>query len=147
MPTRGCEPRAGPRDHVADLGVCGAARHEREDRAAAARDVDDRRAVLDAVGVDTRELVDAAEIDRVLSAEASAVLDPARAAVGPTGVTCTYHSATGMPAQSIAAHARQHAVDQIVMGTRGLGTIPGLLLGSVAQRVVLLAGCPVTLVK
>jgi nucleotide-binding universal stress UspA family protein len=104
-------------------------------------------AVLDAVGVDTRELVDAAEIDRVLSAEASAVLDPARAAVGPTGVTCTYHSATGMPAQSIAAHARQHAVDQIVMGTRGLGTIPGLLLGSVAQRVVLLAGCPVTLVK
>jgi nucleotide-binding universal stress UspA family protein len=104
-------------------------------------------AVLDAVGVDTRELVDAAEIDRVLSAEASAVLDPARAAVGPTGVTCTYHSATGMPAQSIAAHAREHAVDQIVMGTRGLGTIPGLLLGSVAQRVVLLAGCPVTLVK
>ena len=104
-------------------------------------------AVLDAVGVDTRELVAAAEIDRVLSAEASAVLDPARAAVGPTGVTCTYHSATGMPAQSIAAHAREHAVDQIVMGTRGLGTIPGLLLGSVAQRVVLLAGCPVTLVK
>lgn len=104
-------------------------------------------AVLDAVGVDTRELVQAAEIDRVLSAEASAVLDPARAAVGPTGVTCTYHSATGMPAQSIVEHAREHAVDQIVMGTRGLGTIPGLLLGSVAQRVVLLADCPVTLVK
>jgi nucleotide-binding universal stress UspA family protein len=104
-------------------------------------------AVLDAVGVDTRELVDAAEIDRVLSAEASAVLDPARAVVGPTGIPCTYHRATGAPAPAIADHAREHAVDQIVMGTRGLGTIPGLLLGSVAQRVVLLAGCPVTLVK
>jgi len=103
--------------------------------------------VLDAVGPDTREVVDAAEIDRVLSAEAAAVLDPARAAVEPTGIDCTYQFATGAPAQVIASHAREHAAGQIVMGTRGLGAIPGLLLGSVAQRVLHLAHCPVTLVK
>jgi nucleotide-binding universal stress UspA family protein len=103
--------------------------------------------VLDAVGRDTRELVDAAEIDRVLSAEAAAVLDPARAAVGPTGIPCAYHCQTGAPAQAIAKHVQEHGASQIVMGTRGLGIIPGLLLGSVAQRVLQLADCPVTLVK
>ncbi|MBY0438647.1 MAG: universal stress protein [Burkholderiales bacterium] len=103
--------------------------------------------VLDDVGMDTRELVDAAEIDRVLAAEAAAILDPARALVEPTGIACTYHSAAGTPARTIAEHARAHGVGEIVMGTRGLGTLSGLLLGSVAQRVLLLADCPVTLVK
>jgi nucleotide-binding universal stress UspA family protein len=103
--------------------------------------------VLDDVGTDTRELVDAAEIDRVLAVEAAAILDPARKVVEATGVSCTYHSVSGAPAPAIAEHARQHAVSEIVMGTRGLGGISGLLLGSVAQRVLQAAQCPVTLVK
>ncbi|MCE2949408.1 MAG: universal stress protein [Betaproteobacteria bacterium] len=103
--------------------------------------------VLGEVGIDTRELVDAAEIDRVLAAEAAAMIDPARARVASTGIACTYHSASGVPARVIADHARSHGVGEIVMGTRGLGAIPGLLLGSVAQRVLQLADCPVTLVK
>jgi nucleotide-binding universal stress UspA family protein len=103
--------------------------------------------VLDEVGADTRELVDAAEIERVLAVESAGMLEPARAVIDPTGVPCTYQSASGAAAQVIAEHARLHAVSEIVMGTRGLGTIPGLLLGSVAQRVLHLAACPVTLVK
>ena len=39
------------------------------------------------------------------------------------------------------------SVDQIVMGTRGLGGVRGLLLGSVATQVVHLAEVPVTLIK
>jgi nucleotide-binding universal stress UspA family protein len=38
-------------------------------------------------------------------------------------------------------------IDQIVMRTRGLGGIKGLLLGSVANQVVHLAKMPVSLVK
>ena len=38
--------------------------------------------VLDSVGLDTRELIDAAEIEKVLAAEAAEMLDPARARVG-----------------------------------------------------------------
>ena len=44
------------------------------------------------------------------------------------------------------ARPSQH-VDQIVMGTRGRNLLGGLLLGSVAQRVVHLAAMPVLLVK
>jgi nucleotide-binding universal stress UspA family protein len=35
----------------------------------------------------------------------------------------------------------------IVMGTRGLSPVTGLLLGSVATRVIHVVGLPVTLVK
>jgi nucleotide-binding universal stress UspA family protein len=53
----------------------------------------------------------------------------------------------GPPAQEIARLAADEAVDQIVMGTRGMNALGGLLLGSVAQRVVHLATMPVLLVK
>jgi nucleotide-binding universal stress UspA family protein len=56
-------------------------------------------------------------------------------------------SAVGAPAQEIVRVAAEHGVDQIVMGTRGRNALAGLLVGSVAQRVVHLAEVPVLLVK
>lgn len=56
-------------------------------------------------------------------------------------------SAVGMPAAEIARVASERAVDQIVMGTRGRNALAGLVMGSVAQRVVHLATMPVLLVK
>jgi nucleotide-binding universal stress UspA family protein len=56
-------------------------------------------------------------------------------------------SAVGAPAQEIVRVAAEHGADQIVMGTRGMNPLAGLLLGSVAQRVVHLAETPVLLVK
>ena len=50
-------------------------------------------------------------------------------------------------AKTIAEVAREEVVNQIVMGTRGLGGIQGLLLGSVATQVIHLAEVPVTLIK
>ena len=41
----------------------------------------------------------------------------------------------------------RRSVKQIVMGTRGLGGIQGLLLGSVAMQVIHLAEVPITLIK
>jgi nucleotide-binding universal stress UspA family protein len=50
-----------------------------------------------------------------------------------------------MPA--IAALAWELGCDLIVMGTHGMGSIAGLALGSVASKVIHLAGVPVTVVK
>jgi nucleotide-binding universal stress UspA family protein len=43
----------------------------------------------------------------------------------------------------IAELARRSQADMIVMGTRGRGQVAGLLLGSVTQRLLHLAPCPV----
>ncbi|HME26980.1 MAG TPA: universal stress protein [Acetobacteraceae bacterium] len=52
----------------------------------------------------------------------------------------------GEPAAQILASANAGQADLIVMGSRGHGRLAGLLLGSVAQKVVALARCPVLVV-
>jgi len=47
----------------------------------------------------------------------------------------------GDPASVIAEYAKANAVDLIVMGRRGLGTIGGLLLGSVSHKVAQAVPC------
>jgi nucleotide-binding universal stress UspA family protein len=46
-------------------------------------------------------------------------------------------------AAAIVGYARDHQMDLIVMGTHGRGAISHLLMGSVAERVVRTATCPV----
>jgi len=53
----------------------------------------------------------------------------------------------GTPEVDIPRVARERRADMIVMGTRGLGAVGALLLGSTAQRVVHNANVPVLLVK
>jgi nucleotide-binding universal stress UspA family protein len=53
----------------------------------------------------------------------------------------------GDPAVKIFEVAKSEGVDGIVMGTRGMGALGNLVLGSVATKVVHLAEVPVTLVK
>ena len=54
---------------------------------------------------------------------------------------------SNVPAQTIVNYARETGVDLIVMGTHGRGALTHLLMGSVAERVVRLAGCPVLVVR
>ena len=53
----------------------------------------------------------------------------------------------GTPEVDIPRVAAERHADMIVMGTRGLGAVSALLLGSTAQRVVHNANVPVLLVK
>jgi nucleotide-binding universal stress UspA family protein len=54
---------------------------------------------------------------------------------------------SGQAAEAIAQVACEEDIQHIVMGTRGLGRIQGLLLGSVAMKVIHLAQIPITLIK
>ena len=54
---------------------------------------------------------------------------------------------TGSPFVEIVRYARDERIDLIVLGTHGRGPIAHMLLGSVAERVVRKAPCPVLTVR
>ena len=76
-----------------------------------------------------------------------AALAPARAALGAAGVAFVEHQRLGPPGPIIAEVAQQQNCDLIVMGTQGLRSNTGALLGSVAQSVIEHAAAPVLVVK
>lgn len=74
-------------------------------------------------------------------------LQEACAALDTAALTYQYHISIGTPADAIVQYAHEHGVDQIVMGRQGQGGLQSLLLGSVVNKVLQLANCPVTLIK
>lgn len=52
----------------------------------------------------------------------------------------------GQPARTIIGFAKEKGHDLIVVGSRGLGSTEGYLLGSVSHKVTSLADCPVMVV-
>ncbi len=71
---------------------------------------------------------------------ACAILDAA-------GIPYQRHHRVGEVAETIAELADSSGCNQIVMGTRGMGSVEGLLLGSTSTKVLHLVHVPVTLVK
>jgi len=63
------------------------------------------------------------------------------------GITVHEELLFATPAESIIEVADTQNCDLIVMGTRGLGGLRGLLLGSQIHKVISLAKCPVLAVK
>jgi len=80
--------------------------------------------------------------DRARTDLEKALPAPDRTAYGAQLVT-----AVGSPFSEIVNYAKAHGVDLIVMGTHGRGVIAHAVLGSVAERVVRLAPCPVLTVR
>ena len=65
----------------------------------------------------------------------------------PEGILKESFSDTGAPAVVVLDFAESNNIDLIIMGSRGLGVVKGVLLGSVSQYVVEQARCPVMVVK
>jgi universal stress protein A len=53
----------------------------------------------------------------------------------------------GSPAAAIVEYAMGHDIDLLVLGTHGRGALSHILMGSVAERVVRMAPCPVLTVR
>ena len=97
----------------------------------------------------TQLAINACLSDAILDAVTKAgnvILDRAMEMV-PAGVEKEAFSETGSPAVIILDFADNHPTDLIVMGSRGLGVVKGVLLGSVSQYLVEQSKCPVLVVK
>lgn len=74
-------------------------------------------------------------------------LTAALAGIDPGKVPIEKKLIPGHPAVAILEEIKNGQIDLVVMGNRGYGPIAGSLLGSVSQRVLSKAECPVMIVK
>jgi nucleotide-binding universal stress UspA family protein len=79
--------------------------------------------------------------------EAQSFLQAAVKAVGDVPAKIHTELIEGSSADAIINVAVTRASDVIVMGSRGLGALAGLLLGNTSQKVVSHAPCPVLIVR
>jgi nucleotide-binding universal stress UspA family protein len=79
--------------------------------------------------------------------EAQFVLQKTVEAVGKVPAEIHTELIEGTPAEAIIDVAKTRQSEVIVMGSRGLGKLSGLLLGSTSQKVVSHASCPVLIVR
>jgi nucleotide-binding universal stress UspA family protein len=82
-----------------------------------------------------------------LEKTAGALLENLSARLAEKGIAVKTRLASGVPADEILKSAEAENADLIVMGTRGRTGVSHLALGSVAEKVVLLARRPVLTVR
>ena len=87
------------------------------------------------------------ELERERRTEVGGILDRAAALLRTRLSRVTRSMPKGHPAGEILAAAAGFDADLIVVGARGLGGMKRLLLGSVSERVLRDARCPVLIVK
>ena len=84
---------------------------------------------------------------RALKKIAERLLAGQRDRIASQGLRVMAHLAVGSPYQEIIRRAKRDRVQLIVVGTHGRTGVEHLLLGSVAERIVRLAPCPVLTVQ
>ncbi len=90
---------------------------------------------------------DPGSMDDVMRNHAKEVAEEAKAhaqSLGAEEARAFVHN--GPVARGIMAFAEEHRNDLIVIGSRGLGSIEGYLLGSISHKVTGMADCPVLVV-
>jgi nucleotide-binding universal stress UspA family protein len=92
----------------------------------------------------TQEMRDAHAAARKWATE---TLEARAAAARDHGLAARWLLTTGVPAREIARIATEEGADYVVIGTRGRGGLERAFLGSVADRVVRTAPCPVVTVR
>jgi universal stress protein A len=87
------------------------------------------------------------DVERQVRVQAQREIDRLIARARAAGVRATGLLLDGTPADRIVRAARRLPADLIVMGTHGRGGLAKLLVGSVAERVIARARCPVLTVR
>ncbi|KIC21412.1 universal stress protein [Leisingera sp. ANG-Vp] len=86
-------------------------------------------------------------LDDIMRSHAKQVAEHGKALAAARGVSAPRAFVKGGPvARSITGFATEHGHDLIVIGSRGLGSLEGVLLGSVSHKVTSLAEPPVLVV-
>ncbi len=99
------------------------------------------------VGEEVRQLPTQVSARDLLESLAARVLKEAEARARHLGVSrVEIRTAWGDSTKSLIDVAATSSAKMIVVGRRGRGQLGGLLLGSVAHKLVSLAGCPVVVV-
>ncbi|WP_027366129.1 universal stress protein [Desulfotruncus alcoholivorax] len=78
---------------------------------------------------------------------AGSILENARESFGKNSTRVKAIILEGEPAETIIKYAKENGIEMIIMGRRGLGTIKGMVLGSVSYKVLSGVNIPVTIVK
>lgn len=86
-------------------------------------------------------------IDRLTQAEGRRATDAAVARLAAAGVAHEREIVAGEAAEEIVRLASERDYQLIVLSARGAGKLGGILLGSVANKVLQLSSVPVTLVR
>jgi nucleotide-binding universal stress UspA family protein len=86
-------------------------------------------------------------LDQAVLQEGGAIAAVAVAQLAAAGVTHQQEVLLGDASQLIAARAEAIGCTHIVMGSRGMGSVGNLLLGSVATKVLHRTQVPVTLIR
>lgn len=94
-----------------------------------------------------RTFVNADQIDAWYRSEGEKALAAARDLLAAAGIGHEHHIVVGDPAETLARMAGERGCDTIVIGTRGMGAVANLVMGSVATRVMHVAEVPVLLVR
>lgn len=97
--------------------------------------------VVPAVTPRASALFDKATLDDYYRDEAEQVLGPVRKAMEGAGFKPGYQTLVGQPGPEIAKAAESGGYDLVVLGSHGHHALSGLVMGSVATKV--LAGCKV----
>jgi nucleotide-binding universal stress UspA family protein len=82
-----------------------------------------------------------------LSLKREQKLQPVRELAKSVGVEIIITMLKGNPSHEIIKYVREHSIDQLVIGSRGLNAFQEMVLGSVSHKVMKHANCPVTIVK
>lgn len=101
----------------------------------------------EANGWEVRRFLKKDEIRRLQLQHGAQQLQSAKRLLDRARIRYEAHVMIGDLAATIARFASRRRCSAIIMGTRGMGAVPNLLLGSVATKVVHLSRVPVTLVK
>lgn len=91
--------------------------------------------------------VPAQQMEEMQRSRGAEILKEATDLLDRAGVAYTSEVAIGETASVICGRADELGCNGIVMGTRGMGPVGNLVIGSVATKVVHLTRLPVTLVK
>ncbi|MEN6517335.1 MAG: universal stress protein [Methanospirillum sp.] len=87
------------------------------------------------------------DVHALLEEEARRAVKPTLDLLDAAKVPYSLRAALGDPAAVILGIAEKESADLLVLGSRGLGALSGLVMGSVSQKLVHLAPCPVLIVK